>query len=193
MSNVCVWSRDSRFVPGTNVSVPTHFFAVLTSCRDAALPVGGCVGELQAASFLLPHRPDNSESCKVRPALCLGTTLRGLWRKCRVSAGKVTNRTQKNPKEPNRTQKNPNEPKSYQQNPKEPQRTHKLTTEPKITQKLPKVTNRIPKNPKEPQRNQQNPKEPKRTPKLPTEPKRTPKNPKVTKRTPKLPTEPERT
>ncbi|XP_056299414.1 ectonucleotide pyrophosphatase/phosphodiesterase family member 3 isoform X4 [Pseudoliparis swirei] len=53
-----------QFVPGTNVSVPTHFFAVLTSCRDAALPVGGCVGELQAASFLLPHRPDNSESCK---------------------------------------------------------------------------------------------------------------------------------
>ncbi|XP_034401407.1 venom phosphodiesterase [Cyclopterus lumpus] len=53
-----------QFVPGTNISVPTHFFAVLTSCSDSASPVSGCAGGLQTASFLLPHRPDNSESCK---------------------------------------------------------------------------------------------------------------------------------
>uniref|UniRef100_A0A8C2WNV5 SMB domain-containing protein n=1 Tax=Cyclopterus lumpus TaxID=8103 RepID=A0A8C2WNV5_CYCLU len=58
------FNHDGQFVPGTNISVPTHFFAVLTSCSDSASPVSGCAGGLQTASFLLPHRPDNSESCK---------------------------------------------------------------------------------------------------------------------------------
>ncbi|XP_077937131.1 venom phosphodiesterase 1 [Gasterosteus aculeatus] len=53
-----------QFVSGTNIPVPTHFFAVLTGCRDSALPVSECTGELQTVSFLWPHRPDNSESCK---------------------------------------------------------------------------------------------------------------------------------
>lgn len=57
---------DSRFVSGTNISIPTHYFAVLTSCKDSAVPLSACVGELQTVSFLLPHRPNNSESCKVR-------------------------------------------------------------------------------------------------------------------------------
>ncbi|XP_074542389.1 venom phosphodiesterase CdcPDE isoform X1 [Halichoeres trimaculatus] len=52
------------FVPGSNISVPTHYFVVLTSCKDASVPVASCDGELQTVSFLLPHRPDNSESCK---------------------------------------------------------------------------------------------------------------------------------
>ncbi|XP_054461497.1 venom phosphodiesterase 1 [Anoplopoma fimbria] len=53
-----------QFVSGTNISIPTHIFAVLTSCRDSAVPVSACVSELQTVSFLLPHRPDNLESCK---------------------------------------------------------------------------------------------------------------------------------
>ncbi|XP_059205877.1 venom phosphodiesterase 1 [Centropristis striata] len=57
-----------QFVSGTNISIPTHYFAVLTSCRDSARPVAACVGELQTVSFLLPHRADNSESCKSKQA-----------------------------------------------------------------------------------------------------------------------------
>ncbi|XP_029919379.1 venom phosphodiesterase 1 [Myripristis murdjan] len=53
-----------QFVPGTDIPVPTHYFAVLTSCRSSSQPVSGCDGELQTVSFLLPHRPDNSESCR---------------------------------------------------------------------------------------------------------------------------------
>ncbi|XP_078032174.1 venom phosphodiesterase CdcPDE [Epinephelus lanceolatus] len=53
-----------EFMSVTNISIPTHYFALLTSCRDSALPVTACVGELQTVSFLLPHRPNNSESCK---------------------------------------------------------------------------------------------------------------------------------
>nr|XP_020478264.1 venom phosphodiesterase 1-like [Monopterus albus]XP_020478265.1 venom phosphodiesterase 1-like [Monopterus albus] len=53
-----------QFMSGTNISIPTHYFAVLTSCRDSAQPVTTCSGELQTVSFLLPHRPDNSESCQ---------------------------------------------------------------------------------------------------------------------------------
>uniref|UniRef100_A0A3P8SRM9 Ectonucleotide pyrophosphatase/phosphodiesterase 1 n=1 Tax=Amphiprion percula TaxID=161767 RepID=A0A3P8SRM9_AMPPE len=57
-------AQIQQFVPGTNISIPTHYFVVLTSCRDSNQPVSTCVGELQTVSFLLPHRADNSESCK---------------------------------------------------------------------------------------------------------------------------------
>ncbi|XP_040909967.1 venom phosphodiesterase 1 [Toxotes jaculatrix] len=53
-----------QFVSGTNISIPTHYFAMLTSCRDSAQPVTNCDSKLQTVSFLLPHRPNNSESCK---------------------------------------------------------------------------------------------------------------------------------
>ncbi|XP_034747427.1 venom phosphodiesterase 1 [Etheostoma cragini] len=53
-----------EFVSSTNIPIPTHYFAVLTSCGDSALPVDACAGALQTVSFLLPHRPDNSESCR---------------------------------------------------------------------------------------------------------------------------------
>ncbi|KAM3596265.1 uncharacterized protein V6R79_011332 [Siganus canaliculatus] len=52
------------FVPGTNIPIPTHYFVVLTSCRNATQPVSGCSGELQTTSFLLPHKPTNAESCR---------------------------------------------------------------------------------------------------------------------------------
>ncbi|XP_029023583.1 ectonucleotide pyrophosphatase/phosphodiesterase family member 3 isoform X2 [Betta splendens] len=52
-----------QFVLNTSIPIPTHYFAVLTSCRDPAQAVMACGGELQSVSFLLPHRPDGSESC----------------------------------------------------------------------------------------------------------------------------------
>ncbi|KAJ8000146.1 hypothetical protein DPEC_G00201820 [Dallia pectoralis] len=51
-----------QFVTGTNIPIPTHYFAVVTSCKDSQ-PVSSCNTELQTVSFLIPHRPDNSESC----------------------------------------------------------------------------------------------------------------------------------
>uniref|UniRef100_A0A3P9DQ73 Venom phosphodiesterase 1-like n=1 Tax=Maylandia zebra TaxID=106582 RepID=A0A3P9DQ73_9CICH len=55
-----------EFLPGTNISIPTHYFIVLTSCRDSAQSVTSCDSELQTVSFLLPHRANNLESCKVK-------------------------------------------------------------------------------------------------------------------------------
>ncbi|XP_041867733.1 venom phosphodiesterase [Melanotaenia boesemani] len=53
-----------EFVPSTNISIPTHYFVVLTSCKDTSEAVGACKGGLQTASFLFPHRADTSESCQ---------------------------------------------------------------------------------------------------------------------------------
>ncbi|KAL1254850.1 hypothetical protein QQF64_012911 [Cirrhinus molitorella] len=50
-------------VAGSSIPVPTHYFAVLTSCQNDAQAVSECSGELQTVSFLLPHRSDNMESC----------------------------------------------------------------------------------------------------------------------------------
>ncbi|XP_049331199.1 venom phosphodiesterase 1 [Astyanax mexicanus] len=52
-----------EFVTGTGIPIPTHYFAVVASCLDASRPVTDCAGEFYTISFLLPHRPDNSESC----------------------------------------------------------------------------------------------------------------------------------
>ncbi|XP_037549053.1 venom phosphodiesterase 1 [Nematolebias whitei] len=53
-----------QFVPNTNISIPTHYFIVLTSCKNPGQSVSACSGELQTACFLIPHRADNMESCK---------------------------------------------------------------------------------------------------------------------------------
>uniref|UniRef100_A0A8C6TQ64 Ectonucleotide pyrophosphatase/phosphodiesterase family member 3 n=1 Tax=Neogobius melanostomus TaxID=47308 RepID=A0A8C6TQ64_9GOBI len=52
------------FVPGSKIPVPTHYFIVLTSCRNSSRAVLQCDGPLQTVSFVLPHREDNSESCE---------------------------------------------------------------------------------------------------------------------------------
>uniref|UniRef100_A0A8C8I0W3 SMB domain-containing protein n=1 Tax=Oncorhynchus tshawytscha TaxID=74940 RepID=A0A8C8I0W3_ONCTS len=46
----------------TQIPIPTHYFAVLTSCKDSQ-PVSSCNNELQTVSFLIPHKADNSENC----------------------------------------------------------------------------------------------------------------------------------
>lgn len=46
--------------------VPTHYFVVLTSCLDFRQPADMCTGPLSSAAFILPHRPSNAETCRVR-------------------------------------------------------------------------------------------------------------------------------
>uniref|UniRef100_A0A8C5NA63 Ectonucleotide pyrophosphatase/phosphodiesterase family member 1-like n=1 Tax=Gouania willdenowi TaxID=441366 RepID=A0A8C5NA63_GOUWI len=43
--------------------VPTHFFMILTNCKNSTHGPVNCNGPLQASSFILPHRPDHTESC----------------------------------------------------------------------------------------------------------------------------------
>lgn len=56
-----------RFVSGT-IPVPTHYFVVLSSCLDFLQPADSCSGPLSSAAFVLPHRPSNEETCRVRHA-----------------------------------------------------------------------------------------------------------------------------
>ncbi|XP_072304430.1 venom phosphodiesterase CdcPDE [Eucyclogobius newberryi] len=51
-----------RFVPGSKIPVPTHFFIVLTSCSNSSSSV--CDQPQETVSFVLPHREDNTESCQ---------------------------------------------------------------------------------------------------------------------------------
>ncbi|XP_062858035.1 ectonucleotide pyrophosphatase/phosphodiesterase family member 1 [Trichomycterus rosablanca] len=45
------------------VPIPTHFFMILTSCKDSSLRLQTCGNLIQTLSFILPHRPDNLETC----------------------------------------------------------------------------------------------------------------------------------
>ncbi|XP_075718505.1 ectonucleotide pyrophosphatase/phosphodiesterase family member 3 [Rhinoderma darwinii] len=51
------------FVEGTKIPVPTHYFMVLTSCKNTTQTPLHCTGNLDVLSFIIPHRPDNTESC----------------------------------------------------------------------------------------------------------------------------------
>ncbi|TNN76130.1 Ectonucleotide pyrophosphatase/phosphodiesterase family member 1 [Liparis tanakae] len=52
-----------RAISGNEAPVPTHFFLILTSCGNSTLGPVDCEGPLQAKSYILPHRPDHTESC----------------------------------------------------------------------------------------------------------------------------------
>ncbi|XP_072219029.1 ectonucleotide pyrophosphatase/phosphodiesterase family member 1 [Leuresthes tenuis] len=52
-----------RKVSENEAPIPTHFFLILTSCRNSTFSPPNCEGPLQARSFILPHRPDYSEVC----------------------------------------------------------------------------------------------------------------------------------
>ncbi|XP_069372354.1 autotaxin isoform X1 [Paralichthys olivaceus] len=43
--------------------VPTHFYTVVTSCEERNQTLDECDGAFRVFTFLLPHRPDNSEAC----------------------------------------------------------------------------------------------------------------------------------
>ncbi|XP_061571611.1 ectonucleotide pyrophosphatase/phosphodiesterase family member 2-like [Cololabis saira] len=45
------------------VHIPTHYFVVLTSCLDFTQTADSCNGPLSSAAFILPHRPNNEETC----------------------------------------------------------------------------------------------------------------------------------
>lgn len=50
-------------ISGNEAPIPTHFFVILTSCRNPTFNPLNCEGPLQAKSFIMPHRPDHTESC----------------------------------------------------------------------------------------------------------------------------------
>ncbi|NXY40951.1 ENPP3 phosphodiesterase, partial [Ceuthmochares aereus] len=52
-----------QHVNNTEIPVPTHYFVVLTSCKNKSYTPLNCSDSLDALSFIIPHRPDNSESC----------------------------------------------------------------------------------------------------------------------------------
>ncbi|XP_056419288.1 ectonucleotide pyrophosphatase/phosphodiesterase family member 3 [Hyla sarda] len=56
-------NQNSSFVEGTNIPIPTHYFMVLTSCKNTTQTPLTCTGNLDVLSFIIPHRPDNTESC----------------------------------------------------------------------------------------------------------------------------------
>uniref|UniRef100_A0A8C3GIS3 Autotaxin n=1 Tax=Cairina moschata TaxID=8855 RepID=A0A8C3GIS3_CAIMO len=55
--------KIKQFVEGSAIPVPTHYYAIITSCLDFTQPADKCDGPLSVLSYILPHRPDNDESC----------------------------------------------------------------------------------------------------------------------------------
>uniref|UniRef100_A0A8C9UXQ6 SMB domain-containing protein n=1 Tax=Scleropages formosus TaxID=113540 RepID=A0A8C9UXQ6_SCLFO len=56
-----------EFLPGTRIPIPTHYFMVLTSCKDPTQMVDSCQQEMHTVSFLIPHRAAVSE-CHEAPS-----------------------------------------------------------------------------------------------------------------------------
>uniref|UniRef100_A0A7N6FF19 Ectonucleotide pyrophosphatase/phosphodiesterase 1 n=1 Tax=Anabas testudineus TaxID=64144 RepID=A0A7N6FF19_ANATE len=52
-----------KTLSGNEAPIPTHFFVILTSCRNSTFSPVNCKGPLKAKSFILPHRPDYTETC----------------------------------------------------------------------------------------------------------------------------------
>uniref|UniRef100_A0A3Q3L0G9 Ectonucleotide pyrophosphatase/phosphodiesterase 1 n=1 Tax=Mastacembelus armatus TaxID=205130 RepID=A0A3Q3L0G9_9TELE len=52
-----------KTISGNMAPVPTHFFVILTSCGNSTFSPVNCQGPLRVRSFILPHRPDHTESC----------------------------------------------------------------------------------------------------------------------------------
>lgn len=60
------WRHEVISCPSRNEApIPTHFFVILTSCGNSTFSPVSCKGPLQAKAFILPHRPDHTESCAV--------------------------------------------------------------------------------------------------------------------------------
>ncbi|XP_067840634.1 ectonucleotide pyrophosphatase/phosphodiesterase family member 3-like [Heptranchias perlo] len=55
--------KIKKYVKDTVIPIPTHYYIVLTNCKNTTQTPRHCKGSLNAMSFILPHRPDNSESC----------------------------------------------------------------------------------------------------------------------------------
>uniref|UniRef100_F7F913 Ectonucleotide pyrophosphatase/phosphodiesterase 2 n=2 Tax=Monodelphis domestica TaxID=13616 RepID=F7F913_MONDO len=55
--------KIKQHVEGSSIPIPTHYYSIITSCLDFTQPADKCDGPLSVFSFILPHRPDNEESC----------------------------------------------------------------------------------------------------------------------------------
>ncbi|XP_032195396.1 ectonucleotide pyrophosphatase/phosphodiesterase family member 3 [Mustela erminea] len=53
----------TEYVGNTRVPIPTHYFVVLTSCKNQSHTPDACPGRLDVLPFIIPHRPTNMESC----------------------------------------------------------------------------------------------------------------------------------
>ncbi|XP_062952753.1 ectonucleotide pyrophosphatase/phosphodiesterase family member 3 isoform X1 [Cynocephalus volans] len=53
----------TEYVADTSVPIPTHYFVVLTSCKNQSHTPDNCPGWLDVLPFIIPHRPTNVESC----------------------------------------------------------------------------------------------------------------------------------
>uniref|UniRef100_A0A8C9N758 Alkaline phosphodiesterase I n=1 Tax=Serinus canaria TaxID=9135 RepID=A0A8C9N758_SERCA len=57
---------EIKYVNNTKIPVPTHYYVILTSCKNTSHTPLNCSESLDVLSFIIPHRPDNTESCAVR-------------------------------------------------------------------------------------------------------------------------------
>ncbi|XP_077207715.1 autotaxin isoform X2 [Paroedura picta] len=55
--------KIKQYVEGSSIPVPTHYYSIITSCLDFNQPADKCDGPLSVMSYIIPHRPDNEESC----------------------------------------------------------------------------------------------------------------------------------
>ncbi|XP_045150243.1 ectonucleotide pyrophosphatase/phosphodiesterase family member 3, partial [Echinops telfairi] len=53
----------TKYLANTSVPIPTHYFVVLTSCKNRSHTPNDCPGQLDVLPFIIPHRPTNEESC----------------------------------------------------------------------------------------------------------------------------------
>ncbi|KAI4539266.1 hypothetical protein MG293_010658 [Ovis ammon polii] len=53
----------AAYAVNTSVPIPTHYFVVLTSCKNQSQTPDACTGWLDVLPFVIPHRPTNVESC----------------------------------------------------------------------------------------------------------------------------------
>lgn len=60
-----VFNYAFSYAVNTSVPIPTHYFVVLTSCKNQSQTPDACTGWLDVLPFVIPHRPTNVESCPV--------------------------------------------------------------------------------------------------------------------------------
>ncbi|KAM9097976.1 LOW QUALITY PROTEIN: ectonucleotide pyrophosphatase/phosphodiesterase family member 1-like [Sarcophilus harrisii] len=55
--------QKHKRINNQEVLIPTHYFVVLTSCKNKTQTPRRCENSLETLAFIIPHRTDNSESC----------------------------------------------------------------------------------------------------------------------------------
>lgn len=52
-----------KMIQNSDVYFPTHYFIILTSCKNSSQTPELCSSHMEVISFIIPHREDYSESC----------------------------------------------------------------------------------------------------------------------------------